>query len=159
MIATIGFILTVALVLNAVVTVISNRLLTIFPDFTIILFLFNNVLTFICITVLFAVIFKVLPDAHIKLRYIVVGSIVTAVLFMIGKFVIGYYLSISNLTTAYGTAASIMIIMVWVYYNAIILYFGAEFTQVYTHFIGGEIKPNDYAVFIEQRTIESKTPI
>jgi membrane protein len=92
------------------------------------------------IVTLFTIIFKVLPDASIKLKYVIVGAIVTALLFMLGKYAIGLYLAKSKIATAYGAAASVLIIMVWAYYNAIILYFGAEFTQVYTQFIGGEIR-------------------
>lgn len=75
---------------------------------------------------------------------------------MIGKYVIGYYLAQSSIVTVYGAAASIMIIMVWIYYNAIILYFGAEFTQVYTESIGGVILPKKYAVLIEKKAIDTE---
>ena len=73
---------------------------------------------------------------------------------MIGKFCISFYLGHSNLGIVYGTAGSIIIVMLWVYYSAVILYFGAEFTKVYARRYGGEIVPNDYAVWIKTKEIE-----
>lgn len=160
MLVTIGFVLMVALIVNALVNLLSTAIGNYFPGATLyFLFVFDNLLTLAAITTLFAVIFKILPDAIIKWKYVMVGAIVTAALFMIGKYVIGYYLAQSSIVTVYGAAASIMIIMVWIYYNAIILYFGAEFTQVYTESIGGEILPKRYAVLIEKKAIDTeKTP-
>ena len=109
---------------------------------------------FILLSLLFGIIFKVLPDARIKWKNVMVGAIATAILFMIGKFGIGFYLGHSNLGIVYGTAGSIIIVMLWVYYSAVILYFGAEFTKVYAKRYGGEIVPNDYAVWITTREIE-----
>ncbi|HUM46431.1 MAG TPA: YihY/virulence factor BrkB family protein [Chitinophagales bacterium] len=157
MLVTIGFILTVTLMINALVNLLSTAIGSYFPGMTLyFLFAFDNLLTIVAITSLFAIIFKILPDAQIKWKFVMVGALVTAALFMIGKFVIGYYLAKSNIASVYGAAASIMIIMVWVYYNAIILYFGAEFTQVYTQLTGGLIHPKKYAVLIEKNIVEIK---
>ncbi|MEP7128116.1 MAG: YihY/virulence factor BrkB family protein [Chitinophagales bacterium] len=157
MLVTIGFILTVTLMISALVNLLSTAIGNYFPGITLyFLFAFNNLLTMVAITALFTIIFKILPDAVIKWRYVIVGALVTTALFMIGKFVIGYYLTKSNIASIYGAAASIMIIIVWVYYNAIILYFGAEFTQVYTQLIGGKITPKKYAVLVEKKIIEMK---
>ncbi|MGB3076564.1 MAG: YihY/virulence factor BrkB family protein [Chitinophagales bacterium] len=157
MLVTIGFILTVTLMISALVNLLSTAIGNYFPGITLyFLFAFNNLLTMVAITALFTIIFKILPDAVIKWRFVIVGALVTTGLFMIGKFVIGYYLTKSNIASIYGAAASIMIIIVWVYYNAIILYFGAEFTQVYTQLIGGKITPKKYAVLIEKKIIEMK---
>ncbi|MBK9731797.1 MAG: YihY/virulence factor BrkB family protein [Chitinophagaceae bacterium] len=157
MLVTIGFILTVTLMISALVNLLSTAIGNYFPGITLyFLFAFNNLLTMVAITALFTIIFKILPDAVIKWRFVIVGALVTTGLFMIGKFVIGYYLTKSNIASIYGAAASIMIIIVWVYYNAIILYFGAEFTQVYTQLIGGKITPKKYAVLIEKKVIEMK---
>lgn len=87
-------------------------------------------------------------------RDTIVGSAVTAVLFMLGKFAIGYYLSHSRLATTYGAAGSIILILVWVYYSAIILYFGAEFTKVYIKKHKRKIIPNHYAVLIDKHVVE-----
>ncbi|RYF85158.1 MAG: YihY/virulence factor BrkB family protein [Chitinophagaceae bacterium] len=95
--------------------------------------------------------FKVLPDAVIAWKDAMAGAVFTTVLFLIGKFLIGYYLGNSNIGVTYGTAASIVLILVWVYYSSIILYFGAEFTRMYALHAGKGIRPNDTAVFIIKR--------
>ena len=100
------------------------------------------------ITSLFVVIFKILPDARIRWRDAFAGAIFTAGLFLIGKFVIGFYLAHSSVGLTYGAAASVILILLWVYYTSIILYFGAEFTKVYAMKKGGGIHPGPYAVFI-----------
>jgi membrane protein len=92
--------------------------------------------------------FKVLPDAKIKWKDVLFGGLITAMFFTLGKLAIGFYLGNSNLTTLYGAAGSIIIIMIWVYYSSIILYLGAEFTKVHARFFGGKITPNDFAEWI-----------
>ncbi len=109
----------------------------------------NLLVTFLIITLLFGIIFKVLPDAKIKWRDVIIGAITTALLFMLGKFAIGFYLGARNIGNTYGAAGSIIIILLWVYYSAIILYFGAAFTKNYAQFKGRRIYPNDYAVWTE----------
>lgn len=159
MLISIGFVLSVALLINALIALLGQGLTRYFPELTVYFFLvFDNVLTFAAITTLFALIFKLLPDAKIDFKDVAVGAVATALLFMIGKIVIGYYLGHSKVASIYGTAGSVIVVMVWVYYNAIILYFGAEFTQVYTRFKGGKIQPNAYAVLIEKKTIEITKP-
>lgn len=150
-----GFILLVSLILNALVELLNKRLQAYFPGITVVVFyIINLVIIFIVITVLFAIIFKVLPDAKIRWKDALIGASFTAILFMIGKFLIGLYLGNSNLGLTYGTAASVIIILLWVYYSSIILYFGAEFTKVYAINSGAGIVPNSTAVFIIKR--ESK---
>ena len=99
---------------------------------------------------------KFLPDAKIKWRHVRAGAFTTAVLFLAGKFLIGYYLGHSKLSSAYGAAGSVIVILLWVYYSAIILYFGAEFTRAYAIHTGSQIYPNDYAVWVRQIEVESK---
>jgi membrane protein len=108
----------------------------------------NLLLIFIVITVLFAAIFKILPDARIRWKDAFIGAGFTAVLFLAGKFLIGYYLGNSNIGLVYGTAASIIFILLWVYYSSVILYFGAEFTKMHAIMMGGGIVPDKTAVFI-----------
>jgi membrane protein len=108
------------------------------------------------ISALFAVIFKVLPDAKVKWRHVWVGAMVTALLFMIGKSGIGLYLGSSKIGTTYGAAGSLVILLIWVYYSSAILYFGAEFTRQYVQKKGERIYPNDYAVWVEQVEMETK---
>ena len=144
-----GFLLLVSLVMNAVLTLLSEKLMDNFPEYTVSLFqTINSAILLMVITLLFAVIFKVLPDAIISWRDAFIGSIVTAAFFLVGKTLISYYLGKSNLGITYGAAASIIIILVWVYYSALILYYGAEFTKMYALQAGHGIKPKETAVFI-----------
>jgi membrane protein len=108
----------------------------------------NSLFVFVIITLLFAVIFKTLPDGRVALKDSLIGAAFTAVLFMLGKFLIGFYLGSTALGSVYGAAGSIILILLWVYYSAIILYFGAEFTKVYAINHGKNIVPNSYSVRI-----------
>lgn len=156
LVASLGFVLVVSLVLHGIIEVLMDRLTTMFPDVTVIaVYVVNLVLTFTVISVLFAIIFKVLPDAKVKWRHVWVGAMVTAVLFMIGKSGIGLYLGSSSIGTTYGAAGSLVILLTWVYYSSAILYFGAEFTRQYVQKKGERIFPNDYAVWVEQVEKES----
>jgi membrane protein len=153
-----GFILLVSLVVNGIIEIFNQRLANLFPQVgMVVIYLVNLAITFAVITALFAVIFKVLPDARIRWRDVIVGSIATAILFMLGKFAIGVYLGASKVGSTYGAAGSIVIILLWVYYSAAILYFGAEFTRVYVQHFGARIYPNDYAVWIKQVEVEEET--
>jgi membrane protein len=150
-----GFVLLVSLIINALLALLSKQLTERFPDFPVGLFnLTNSLLILAVITCLFAVIYKVLPDAIIAWRDAWIGSIFTAALFLLGKFLIGYYLGKSNLGLTYGTAASVVVILTWVYYSSLILYFGAEFTKVYALHSGEGIRPKQTAVFIIKREMK-----
>jgi membrane protein len=150
-----GFMLLVSLVVNAILTLLNNKLMQRFPNITVDLFNVANMFIILAvITCLFAVIYKVLPDAVISWRDAWVGSIFTATLFLLGKFMIGYYLGKANLGLTYGTAASIVIILTWVYYSSLILYFGAEFTKIYALHSGEGIRPKQTAVFIIKREMK-----
>jgi membrane protein len=144
-----GFLLLVSLVINAVLNAISVRLTRIFPNSDIDLFTsLNMIILVVTITGLFAAIFKLLPDATISWKDAWIGAVLTAALFLVGKTGISYYLGRANLGVTYGTAASIVIILIWVYYSALILYFGAEFTKMYAIQAGEGIRPKETAVFI-----------
>jgi membrane protein len=161
MIGSAGFLLMVGLVVNSLMDLLNNRLARYFPQDTIYLFYVLNILIlFISIALLFTVIFRTLPDGKVVLRDCIIGASFTAVLFMIGKFAIGAYLGSSSVASVYGAAGSVILILVWVYYSAIILYFGAEFTKVYAITHGQKIIPNEYSVqFIEKEIeIEAKKP-
>jgi membrane protein len=139
----------VSLALHALIDLLYERLTHIFADGMIVIFIvINYVVLFVVISILFAIVFKVLPDAKIKWRDALAGASFTAVLFLIGKSLIGLYVSNSSIGVTYGTAASIIIILLWVYYSSIILFIGAEFTKVYTLNFGSGIVPSDTAVFI-----------
>lgn len=155
MIATVGFLLLVGLVVNSVMDILSSRLTEIFPEQFVYLFLvLNYVVVFLIIAVLFTIIFRTLPDGKVVTKDCLIGASFTAFLFMIGKFAIGYYLGNSSIGTVYGGAGSIILILVWVYYSAIILYFGAEFTKVYAITHGKNILPNSYSIKILKEEVE-----
>jgi membrane protein len=150
MIVTLGFLLLVSLLLNGALLALSDKLKTFLPAITVTLFnLINVVISFLVIAVLFGVIFKVLPDANIKWRDVRSGAIFTAALFMVGRLVIGIY--VSGTSSTYGAAGSLIVILLWIYYTAAILYFGAEFTRAYADFYGIKIEPAEFAVHIEQK--------
>lgn len=151
MIVSVGFLLLVSLIINSVVDVLNKQMTLVFPHNTILLFKCLNVcIVFIIITVLFIIIFKTLPDGKIAFRDSLIGALFTAFLFMIGKFAIGTYLSKYNIASIYGAAGSVILILAWVYYSAIILYFGAEFTKVYAQSKGRKIMPNEYTVQLKK---------
>lgn len=150
-----GFLLIVSLLVNGVLAAINNWFKGYFPDITIFVFgLINIVIGFTVITLLFGVIFKVLPDAKIAWKDVRMGAFFTACLFMLGRYLIGIYIETTSTGSAYGAAGSLIVILVWVYYTAAILYFGAEFTKYYAEHIGAKIEPADYAVYVEQHELE-----
>lgn len=157
MVVSLGFILLVSLALSAALEILVGNIHKMFPTITIYLTYFLNfTLTFIVITFIFSCIFKILPDARIKWKNVIVGAITTALLFLIGKSAITSYLTNSEISSTYGAAGSIVIIMLWVYYSAIILYSSAIFTRVYAQISGYTIYPSEYAVFIKEIEIENK---
>ncbi len=155
LVLTLGFLLVVTLISSTVLSVLSDKLTAAFPNATIYLLTTLNIaLLLVVITGLFMVIYKVLPDAIISWRDAAIGSVFTAFLFLAGKYIIGIYLAKSRLGVNYGTAASVIIILTWVYYSSVILYFGAEFTRAFALEKGHGIRPKSTAVFIIKR--ESK---
>ncbi|HLP52568.1 MAG TPA: YihY/virulence factor BrkB family protein [Chitinophagales bacterium] len=155
MIGSMGFLLLVGLIVNSVTDLLYDRFTAVFPkDAFYIFYIINLVIVFVIITLLFTLIFKTLPDGKLVTRDCLVGASFTAFLFMIGKFAIGAYLGSSAIASVYGAAGSVILILVWVYYSAIILYFGAEFTKVYALTHGQKIIPNSYSVKILKHPIE-----
>jgi membrane protein len=147
-----GFISMVSLVINSLMDQLSDYLVRHFSHFTVYFFYAVNLSLILAVTVLlFTIIFRILPDAVIAWRDAFIGAVFTGILFMAGKLLISVYLGNSNIGLMYGAAASVMIILVWVYYSSIILYFGAEFTKTYAMRHGGGVRPNDNAVFILKR--------
>jgi membrane protein len=157
-ILTLGFLLLVSLGVNALVDLLSARLERIFSEASVIIFYFVNMaIVLVIITALFTVIFKVLPDGYLRWKECIVGAAFTAILFLIGKFVISFYIGKADLGATYGASASIVILLTWVYYSSIILYFGAEFTKVYARLDGVAIAPNQHAVLISRKEIDIHT--
>lgn len=159
-IVSLGFLLVVSLVVNGALLAITDKLTNILPQITVFIAgLLNIVFSFVVITVLFAAIFKILPDAKIKWKDVRIGAFFTACLFMIGRVIIGLYIAQTSAGSTYGAAGSLIIILLWVYFTAAILYMGAEFTQAYTEFKGHQIEPADYAVHVEQKEIEEDVAV
>jgi len=159
-VVSLGFLLLVSLIVNSLMDLLINHLTNTFPQVTVyVAYSFNLLFTFLITTFLFGIIFKILPDARIKWKHIRIGAVTTAILFMIGKFLIGFYLGQSRLSTSYGAAGSVILILVWVYYSAMILYFGAVFTHVYVVHTGSRIYPSEYAVWVQEIEVESEQSI
>ncbi|MGN6530704.1 MAG: YihY/virulence factor BrkB family protein [Ginsengibacter sp.] len=156
LILTIGTIMIVSLLLNAVVAAFGKFIARYIASYSLYFIQISDaILSFIVAAFLFSLIFKILPDARIRWKDVFFGGFITAIFFTLGKLAISFYLRKSNLMSVYGTAASIIILMVWVYYSAIILYLGAEFTKVYAKLYGKNILPNEYAEWVrtEKKTI------
>jgi membrane protein len=160
LVVTLGFLLLVSLLINGLMDMLITQLTSIFPQLTVVMVYSVNVLiTFGVTALLFALIFKILPDARIKWRHVRAGAFTTAILFMLGKFLIGYYLGHSKLSSTYGAAGSVIVMLLWVYYSAMILYFGAVFTHVFAAHSGSRIYPNSYAVWVQEIEVESVKPM
>lgn len=157
LIISLGFLLLASLLINIVMDALSTRIEHFLPAVTGLLLKGINLgITAIVISVLFAIIFKFLPDVKIKWKDVRVGAFFTAVLFMIGQYLIGVYIQYTAQGSVYGAAGSIIVILVWIYYTSAILYIGAEFTQVYAEAIGSTIEPAEYAVHVKQTEVESE---
>ena len=152
MVLAIGFLLLVSLILSAMLSGISKLEINFLPGLTPLWQIGNSITSFCAIALLFALIYKYLPDAKISWKDVVVGSVVTALLFTVGKFLIGLYLGRGSLGSAYGAAGSLVVFLAWVFYSAQILLFGAELTQVYARKYGKKIRPNSHAEFTNSFT-------
>ncbi len=154
MVLIIGFLMLIFLLLSSLITFFSDYLNAVFPELGAVFFsAINIILSLAIITVLFALMFVVLPDAKVRLKDVWVGAFVTALLFVIGKTLIGLYLGYSDPGSAYGAAGSIVLILLWVSYTSLILFFGAEFTQTYGRRHGMEILPVEYAERVEKEKL------
>ena len=147
----IGFLLLVSLVLSAALAALGKFFGYLLPVPEAILHIVNFVLSFGVITLLFAMMYKILPDVKIGWSDVWIGAAMTALLFSVGKFLIGLYLGKSGVASAYGAAGSLVVILLWVYYSSQILLFGAEFTFVYANKYGSHIEPSDNAVLINKQ--------
>ncbi len=151
-----GFLLLVSLSVNTLIDGFNTKLQLWFPDVSVLFFyIVNIVITAVIVSLIFAIIFKVLPDADIRWKDVAAGAFTTALLFMLGKLGISFYITKSNIGSTFGTAGSLVILLVWVYYSSIILYFGAEFTKAWSVKYGEPIRPNQYAVIT--KTVEVQT--
>jgi len=147
-----GFLLLISMVLSAALTALTGFMGNAFGIGPVLAEILNNVVSFAVITLLFAMIFKFLPDVNVAWSNVWSGAIFTAALFTVGKYLLGLYLGRAATASAYGAAGSLMVILLWVYYSSVILFFGAEFTQVYAKERGARIVPAKHAMGVTEET-------
>ncbi|NLG96645.1 MAG: YihY/virulence factor BrkB family protein [Chloroflexi bacterium] len=154
------FLLLVSLVISTAISVLNSYFSDLLGGTGIIAQIVDLAISIGIITFIFAMIFKILPDVEIAWSDVWIGALITAVLFTIGKYLLSWYLSTSAPGSAYGAAGSLVILLLWVYYSAQILFFGAEFTQVYSRRYGRELKPSEHAVRVteEERARQGMLP-
>jgi membrane protein len=150
MVLVMGVLLLVALSLNTVVTAMGAFLAEHFPEVTEMNTMITRIVAPTIMFLLFGIVFKTLPEARIAWRDVWLGSAVTTLLFLLGNFFIAYYLSISNIASVYGAAGSLIIMLVWIYYSAQIVMFGAEFTKIFAIRFGGGITPRSQAMTLAE---------
>lgn len=148
MVVAIAFLLLVSLIVSAALAAVSRYFGELLPGFGVLSLVATDLVSFLVITVLFALIFRILPDVKIAWRDVWIGAAVTSLLFTLGKFLLGWYLGHSTTISAYGAAGSLVLILLWVYYSAQILFFGAEVTKVYATRFGEKFQPASYARWI-----------
>lgn len=136
MVLVVGFLLLVSLVVNTVIAAVSAYFVNLLPGVEFLISILNLVISFVVIGAMFALIYKFLPKVKLEWRDVIVGAAMTSALFAIGRFLLGWYLGRSSTASAYGAAGSFVLILVWIYYSAQIVLFGAEFTQVYARRFG-----------------------
>lgn len=149
MVAGVCFLLLVSLVVEAVLKAFSHTVTNAMPGGAAVALTVYFIFDFVVVGLLFAMIFKFLPDAKIQWRDVWVGGALTAIFFLIGKWALGLYLGSGAAASAYGAASSLITLLLWIYYSAQILLFGAEFTQVYSDRYGSRVEPADYAMRIK----------
>ncbi|MDT0646589.1 YihY/virulence factor BrkB family protein [Zunongwangia sp. F260] len=160
MILVIGLLMLVSLLISALLTIVKDQIHLYLPNITgFMVGAANFCISFLFITFLFAAIFKLLPDIHIKWRTTLYGAALTATLFIIGEFLIGFYFGQSNPASVYGGASSVVLILLWVYYTCLILFFGVEFTVQYALHKKERVEPNRFgepAIYQEMEKLEAK---
>lgn len=148
----VGFLLLTSLVVSAALTALQDYLNAWMPGIPALWQIVNIVASFLLVAVLFAMIYKYLPDAKITWSDVWIGAVVTAALFTIGKYAIGLYLGQTAVASAFGAAGSFAVLLIWIYYSALISFFGAEFTQVYARMYGSRIRPSSHAIRVGDKS-------
>jgi membrane protein len=155
LVASIGFILLVSLILDAVLVIINNYFIQYVPDLPInMVTIAHFILAQLILVVVFALMYRILPDAKVRWKDTWMGAVVTMLLFGTGKYLIGIYMGNSDLGSSYGAAGSLVILLIWVYYSVVIFLFGAQITYYIAEHIGGNIIPKSQAVKVEMREVE-----
>ncbi|WP_435138724.1 YihY/virulence factor BrkB family protein [Formosa sp. A9] len=146
----IGFLLLISLVVSTGISLLNGYIKSMFPDVVLYAaYVFDFILSLAIVATLFALMFKYLPDAIIKWRSVWVGGFLTALLFVLGQSLLGFYFGTSNPGSTYGAAGTVVLILLWVSYSCLILFFGAQFTWVYSNYLGIGVAPNSHAVKAE----------
>ena len=152
LILSVGFLLLISLTITTIIAVMSDWVMNHWPNIVLIIFyVLNFIISFGVVMLLFALLFKILPDAKIQWKHLWWGSILTSFFFILGKTAIGFYLSKTNPGSAYGAAGSIVLILLWVSYSSMILFYGAEFTRAYADYFTGKVSPTEVAVKITNK--------
>jgi membrane protein len=157
MVAGVCFLLLVSLAIEALLKGFSHYVQSVLPGGIVIALAVYLVFDFAVVVLLFAMIFKFLPDVEIQWRDVWIGAVMTAIFFGLGKWLLGFYLGSGAAASAYGAASSLITLLLWVYYSSQILLFGAEFTQVYAAQAGRELKPSEYAIRVETKKVENQS--
>ena len=158
MVLGIGFLLLVSLVLSAILAAVGDYLGMLIPGGAAVGQALNASVSLVVITVLFAMIYKILPDTPVAWRDVWLGALVTSLLFTMGKFAIGFYLAKASVASSYGAAGSLVILLLWVYYSSLIVLFGAAFTRTQMLARGRPIVPRNSAVLVRHELIGDRTP-
>ena len=158
MVAGVCFLLLVSLTVSALITALGGYLKHLLPGGSVLVWTIHLALDISIVSLLFAMIFKFLPDARLSWRDVRLGAVLTAALFLIGKYLLGFYLGSGSAGSAYGAAGSLITMLIWIYYASEIVLFGAEFTQVYAQERGRSIRPANYAVRVKHKEIELPPP-
>jgi membrane protein len=152
LILSIGFLLLISLTITTIIAVMGDWVLNHWPNIVLIIFyVLNFIISFGIVMLLFALLYKILPDAKIQWKHIWLGSILAAFLFILGKTAIGFYLSKSNPGSAYGAAGSIVLILLWVSYSSMIFFYGAEITRAYADHFTGKVSATEVALKIPDK--------
>lgn len=163
LILSVAFLLLTSFVISALITYFTDYLQRILPEVAVIFIrLIDITLSLFITTILFGMIYRFLPDAIIRWRDVGVGAFLTAILFILGKYLISFYISFANPGSAFGAAGSAIVVLVWVNYSSLIIFFGAEFTQEFADAFGQKVQPKAHAVRIETREVpegESKAEV
>lgn len=160
MVIVVGFLLLVSLVISAALSALHEWSLSLFPGFEIVVQIINIIVSFGVVTLLFALLFKYVPDAEIRWRDVWLGAAITALLFIVGKQLISLYIGSSDPGSKFGGAGSLIVILLWVYYSALICFLGAEFTQVYANTFGSKVVPAENAVpLTEEKRAQQGIPL
>jgi membrane protein len=154
MVLVLALLLLLSFATSTIITAVGDRLFFWLPGIGTLLPQLNYLASLVILTLLFALLFKMLPDAHVTWRDVLLGATVTTLLFTLGRTLIGFYLTWGSVTSTYGAAGSFVLILLRVYYSAQIFLFGAEFTQVYANKYGSRVRPTNYAIWRNREPVD-----